>query len=100
MTRLDSWYHEKESAWLYQKVAAAEPDPRKRNLFLQLAAAAEAQAAKWVAAETATPPNPAPAALNGRDALKGALRMVLIGTGAGVVSFIVGRALGVAIGGG
>jgi len=26
--------------------------------------------------------------------------MVLIGTGAGVVSFIVGRALGVAIGGG
>jgi predicted membrane protein (TIGR00267 family) len=36
----------------------------------------------------------------GRDALKGALRMVLIGAGAGVVSFIVGRALGVAIGGG
>ena len=35
----------------------------------------------------------------GRDALKGALRMVLIGTGAGVVSFVVGRALGVAIGG-
>jgi vacuolar iron transporter family protein len=66
MTRLDSWYHEKESAWLYQKVAAAEPDPRKRNLFLQLAAAAEAQAAKWVAAETSNPtttPNPAPAAL-------------------------------------
>jgi vacuolar iron transporter family protein len=47
MTRLDSWYHEKESAWLYQKVAAEEPDPRKRNLFLQLAAAAEEQAAKW-----------------------------------------------------
>jgi VIT1/CCC1 family predicted Fe2+/Mn2+ transporter len=36
----------------------------------------------------------------GRDALRGALRMVLIGAGAGVVSFIVGRALGVAIGGG
>jgi VIT1/CCC1 family predicted Fe2+/Mn2+ transporter len=36
----------------------------------------------------------------GRDALKGALRMVLIGTGAGAVSFVVGRALGVAIGGG
>ncbi len=35
----------------------------------------------------------------GRDALKGALRMVLIGAGAGVVSFFVGRALGVAIGG-
>ena len=27
---LDSWYHEKESAWLYQRVAAAEPDSRKR----------------------------------------------------------------------
>jgi len=35
----------------------------------------------------------------GRDALKGALRMVLIGAGAGIVSFLVGRALGVAIGG-
>jgi len=47
MTSLDSWYHEKESAWLYQRVAAAEPDARKRQLFLQLAAAAEEQAAKW-----------------------------------------------------
>jgi vacuolar iron transporter family protein len=44
---LDSWYHEKESAWLYHQVAAAEPDARKRNLFLQLASAAEEQAAKW-----------------------------------------------------
>jgi VIT1/CCC1 family predicted Fe2+/Mn2+ transporter len=34
----------------------------------------------------------------GRDALRGALRMVLIGGGAGIVSFLVGRALGVAIG--
>ena len=66
MTRLDSWYHEKESAWLYERVAAAESDPRKRHLFLQLAAAAETQAAKWVAAQTsdtATAPNPAPTAL-------------------------------------
>ncbi|HVW71222.1 MAG TPA: VIT1/CCC1 transporter family protein [Steroidobacteraceae bacterium] len=47
MTHLDSWYHEKESAWLYQKVAATEPDPRKSHLFLQLSAAAEEQAAKW-----------------------------------------------------
>ena len=38
---LDSWYHEKESAWLYHQVAAAEPDARKRTLFLQLAGAAE-----------------------------------------------------------
>lgn len=33
----------------------------------------------------------------GRHALRGALRMVLIGGGAGVVSFLVGRALGVAL---
>jgi VIT1/CCC1 family predicted Fe2+/Mn2+ transporter len=44
---LDSWYHEKESAWLYRQVAAAEPDPHKQRLFSQLAAAAEEQAAKW-----------------------------------------------------
>jgi VIT1/CCC1 family predicted Fe2+/Mn2+ transporter len=34
----------------------------------------------------------------GREALRGALRMVLIGGAAGAVSFLVGRALGVAIG--
>jgi VIT1/CCC1 family predicted Fe2+/Mn2+ transporter len=50
MMDLDNWYHEKESAWLYLQVAAVEPDPRKSRLFLQLAAAAEEQAAKWVAA--------------------------------------------------
>ena len=44
---VDSWHHEKESAWLYRKVAAAEPDPHKQRLFTQLAAAAEEQAAKW-----------------------------------------------------
>jgi len=44
---VDSWYHEKESAWLYRKVAAAETDPHKSELFLRLAAAAEEQAAKW-----------------------------------------------------
>ncbi len=44
---LDNWHHEKESAWLYRKVAAAEPDPHKQRLFTQLAAAAEEQAAKW-----------------------------------------------------
>jgi VIT1/CCC1 family predicted Fe2+/Mn2+ transporter len=50
MTDLDNWYHEKESAWLYLQVAAAEPDPRKSRLFLQLAATAEQQAAKWAVA--------------------------------------------------
>jgi vacuolar iron transporter family protein len=44
---VDSWYHEKESAWLYRRVAAAEPDPSKSELFLKLAAAAEEQAGKW-----------------------------------------------------
>jgi VIT1/CCC1 family predicted Fe2+/Mn2+ transporter len=44
---LDSWYHEKESAWLYRQVAAAESDPKKSALFLKLAAAAEEQATKW-----------------------------------------------------
>jgi VIT1/CCC1 family predicted Fe2+/Mn2+ transporter len=44
---VDSWYHEKESAWLYRRVAAAEADPAKSALFLKLAAAAEEQAAKW-----------------------------------------------------
>jgi len=44
---VDSWYHEKESAWLYRRVAAAEPDAHKRRLFEQLALAAEEQATKW-----------------------------------------------------
>jgi VIT1/CCC1 family predicted Fe2+/Mn2+ transporter len=45
----DSWYHEKESAWLYGVVAAAEPDPDRRALFIKLAATAESQAALWLA---------------------------------------------------
>lgn len=44
---LDSWRHEKESAWLYGAVAAAEPDAHKRRLFEQLGSAAEDQAAHW-----------------------------------------------------
>ena len=48
----DSWYHEKESAWLYGEVAAAEPDPAKRALFVKLAAAAEDQASRWLAARS------------------------------------------------
>ena len=50
---VDSWYHEKESAWLYRQVAAAEPDARKQQLFRQLAAAAEEQAGKWEASARA-----------------------------------------------
>ncbi len=44
---VDSWYHEKESAWLYRQVAGAERDPHKRRLFEQLAIAAEEQAVRW-----------------------------------------------------
>jgi VIT1/CCC1 family predicted Fe2+/Mn2+ transporter len=51
---LDSWRHEKESAWLYAAVAAAEPDLHKRRLFEQLGAAAEEQAAHW--GKSALPP--------------------------------------------
>jgi vacuolar iron transporter family protein len=53
----DSWYHEKESAWLYGAVAAAEPDPVKRDLFLKLAVAAEQQATCWRGVDPAIPDN-------------------------------------------
>jgi len=43
----ESWYHEKESAWLYEAVAEAEPDAGRRALFLKLASVAEEQAALW-----------------------------------------------------
>ena len=42
---LDRWRSERESAWLYEVVAAAEPDPVRRHAFEQLAVAATAQAA-------------------------------------------------------
>ncbi len=43
-----SWFHERESAWLYRIVAAQESDPRHRQLFVTLAEAAEHQARIWV----------------------------------------------------
>lgn len=43
----DNWFHERESAWLYRRVADAEPDPRKKDLFSALATAAERQAERW-----------------------------------------------------
>jgi vacuolar iron transporter family protein len=55
----DSWFHEKESAWLYRQLAAAEPDPQKSELFTKLAAAAEEQAVKWQqVVQRATPAGP------------------------------------------
>jgi vacuolar iron transporter family protein len=53
---LDNWFHECESAWLYGQLAACEPDPRKRQLFLALAAAAQRQAARWEATAAQPPP--------------------------------------------
>lgn len=46
-TSPDSWYHEKESAWLYNQVAECEPDAARAALFRQLALAAEEQALTW-----------------------------------------------------
>lgn len=43
----ESWYQERESAWLYRAVAEHEADPARRQLFLSLAQAAEAQAGFW-----------------------------------------------------
>src|SRR5579862_3394648 len=43
----ESWYHERESAWLYRVVAEADSDPRHQQLFRALADAAEEQARHW-----------------------------------------------------
>ncbi|MDE2221171.1 MAG: VIT1/CCC1 transporter family protein [Gammaproteobacteria bacterium] len=43
----DSWYHERESAWLYRVVAEADADQRHQQLFRALSQAAEEQAAHW-----------------------------------------------------
>lgn len=43
----DSWYHERESAWLYRVVADAESDPRHQQLFRALSQAAEEQSTHW-----------------------------------------------------
>jgi VIT1/CCC1 family predicted Fe2+/Mn2+ transporter len=43
----DSWYHERESAWLYRVVAEVESDPHHQQLFRALARAAEEQATHW-----------------------------------------------------
>ena len=45
----DSWFHEKESAWLYGRVAVRETDPARREMFRKLGQAAEEQALQWQA---------------------------------------------------
>lgn len=52
----DNWFHERESAWLYGELATVEPDPRKRELFLSLARAAERQAQRWELTASRPPP--------------------------------------------
>lgn len=47
MSALESWQEEMRSAWLYRRLGAAEPDPARGRLFLQLADAAEHQAGVW-----------------------------------------------------
>jgi VIT1/CCC1 family predicted Fe2+/Mn2+ transporter len=46
---------EKQSAWLYREVAAAEDNPRMQKLFLSLADAADSQATQWKSAGTFSP---------------------------------------------
>jgi VIT1/CCC1 family predicted Fe2+/Mn2+ transporter len=43
----ESWFHERQSAWLYRRLAAVEHEERKRQLFQSLAEAAERQALTW-----------------------------------------------------
>ncbi|MBI5330317.1 MAG: VIT1/CCC1 transporter family protein [Betaproteobacteria bacterium] len=47
MSALDSWYEEKQAAWLYRIVSDAESGTARQVLFLELAQAAEKQAAIW-----------------------------------------------------
>lgn len=47
MHALDSWIEEKSSAWLYRIVSDSESGTARQVLFLELAQAAEKQAALW-----------------------------------------------------
>jgi VIT1/CCC1 family predicted Fe2+/Mn2+ transporter len=56
MSKEESWFEERQSAWLYRQLASCEPDPKIVELFGALAAAAETQADKWRTESTAAPP--------------------------------------------
>ncbi len=47
MSLVASWREERQSAWLYRRLAACEQDARQSALFLELAKSAEAQAEIW-----------------------------------------------------
>ncbi|HEX7964944.1 MAG TPA: VIT1/CCC1 transporter family protein [Gammaproteobacteria bacterium] len=46
-TEFESWHEEMQSAFLYRVLAACEPAPENKTLFLKLADAAEEQALHW-----------------------------------------------------
>jgi len=56
----ESWFEEKQSAWLYRRLAACEPDPAIAQLFGKLADAAERQAEAWTAPQDSSPPSFSP----------------------------------------
>ena len=47
MSALDGWHEERQSAWLYRRLADAEADATQRALFAALAEAADKQALIW-----------------------------------------------------
>ncbi|MGB9428680.1 MAG: VIT1/CCC1 transporter family protein [Gammaproteobacteria bacterium] len=47
MSERDSWWEERQSAFLYRAIAECEPAPELRKLFMKLAEAAEHQAHHW-----------------------------------------------------
>jgi vacuolar iron transporter family protein len=56
MSKEESWFEERQSAWLYRELASCEPDPKVADLFRALAAAADTQADKWRAGGGEPPP--------------------------------------------
>jgi VIT1/CCC1 family predicted Fe2+/Mn2+ transporter len=60
VSALEGWREEKQSAWLYRRLTASEPDPARRQMFAALADAAEAQARAW-ASEARRRGEPVPA---------------------------------------
>ena len=51
----ESWFNERQSAWLYRRLSGVEHDEKKRQLFLSLAEAAERQALTWERTAGMTP---------------------------------------------
>ncbi len=56
MSKQESWFEERQSAWLYRELARCETDPKIVELFGALAQAAESQADKWRTGTDEPPP--------------------------------------------